>query len=64
VLSAVRTRDFHPLNGDESHYVRARGALVNGQNCTETRWRVAPEHGSRFIPVERRQEKAGKGGSG
>ena len=38
VLSAVRTRDFHPLNGDQGHFVRAGGALVNGQNCTETRW--------------------------
>jgi len=47
MLSAVRTRDFHPMNGDENHFVRAGGALLDGQNCTETRY-VMSDIG--FIP--------------
>ena len=48
VLNAVRTRDFHPLDGDESHFVRAGGALEHGQNCTETRW-IREE--KEFVPL-------------
>ena len=48
VLSNVRTRDFHPLETDESHFVRAGGALVRDQNCTETRW-IMIQNG--FVPI-------------
>ena len=48
VLSDVRTRDFHPLETDESHFVRAGGALVRDQNCTETRW-IMIQNG--FVPI-------------
>ena len=52
-LSNVRTRDFHPLENDENHFVRAGGALVNGQNCTETRW-ILIQNGLTPIFSERR----------
>ena len=52
-LSNVRARDFHPLENDESHFVRAGGALVNGQNCTETRW-ILIQNGLTPIFSERR----------
>jgi len=50
VLSAVRTREFHPMDGDESHFVRAGGALLHGQNCTETRWVLGDDS---FIPLSK-----------
>lgn len=40
-ISGARTRDFHPIREDASHFVRAGGALQHGQACTETRWAVS-----------------------
>ena len=37
-LSGRRSRDFHPLPDDRSHFVMAGGALQEGQRCTEVRW--------------------------
>jgi len=48
ILNNDRTRDFHPLNGDANHFIRAGGALIHGQNCTETRWAMTR---GRLMPV-------------
>jgi len=48
ILSNDRTRDFHPADGDPNHFIRAGGALIHGQNCTETRYVITK---GRLIPV-------------
>lgn len=48
ILNKDRTRDFHPLDGDPNHFIRAGGALTHGQNCTETRYVMTK---GRLIPV-------------
>ena len=52
VLNNIRTRDFHPHRNDDSHFVRAGGALISGQNCTETRW-VMRQRGFTPVPSEK-----------